>query len=508
MRVRALVTLVVTLALTGALTAPAHADPAQLTVYGTVDDVITGSSTVGVVIDLIRVNADGSLGEVLASTTKTADRFYSITVPVSSGLAVVRFSDPLGRFPTTYASNQTTPGPGWIDLGSTLGGFDSGQLTPAGRYVPVAPVRIADTRDRATGPMAAGEYWQLPFEQLVGADVTAVVLNVTTTRTACPTSYLSAGPYLNPTFGPYLPGAKPGTSILNARGGVDVANLVTVRVDTGRTVTLYNDQCPTDVVVDLEGFYTAGNGQWGNDPGAGFEPITPTRVVDTREGRGGAAWGAGERRRVDLASAIGVPAGAVAVAVNLTSTGETAAASYLSAFATGDPNGPSSSVLNARRGQDVANLAIVPLAADGSIEVYNNAGTTDLVADVMGWYTADGGADFYGLDAQRTASPPHLGAGETRLVTDLGHQIAVPDGAVALALNLTSTRGTAATSYLTAYPAAVPRPLSSNVNTVAGVDLANSALVPLDGGFRLYNNAGDVDVYEDVYGYFAVPPTT
>jgi hypothetical protein len=365
-------------------------------------------------------------------------------------------------------------------------------LPPAsqpGRYVAQPPTRVLDTRLTFNGVFRAGEYRTIDLDPTDTKAMTAAVLNITTTWTGCDATYVSAGPSLT-----YR--ARPATSVVNARRGADVANLVTVQVAPGGLVTLYADSCDTDVIVDLEGYYTSADG-------AGYVPApTPARALDTRTTS--SALGAGETRRVDLSGV--VPKDAVAAMVTITTTGGTAPTTYVSAFPTGSTGGTGTSVVNATWGADIANSAAVQLAPDRSISVYNNAGRLDVIVDVVGWYTATGGAALWPLEPARTSSSGPLGAAQTRLV---GHpDDRVPADAVAVALNLTTTRLTAAvTSYLVAYPAGGERPTTSNGNARAGLDVANGTIVALSGGgYRVYNNAGTVTVLEDVFGYFA--PTT
>ena len=59
----------------------------------------------------------------------------------------------------------------------------------------------------------------------------------------------------------------------------------------------------------------------------------------------------------------------------------------MTAWPTGDA-APDASSLNAdRAGQTVANHITIPIGADGSISLYNDAGG-HLLVDVTGWYTA------------------------------------------------------------------------------------------------------------------------
>jgi hypothetical protein len=48
---------------------------------------------------------------------------------------------------------------------------------------------------------------------------------------------------------------------------------------------------------------------------------------------------------------------------------------------------PVASNLNAVAGQVVPNMVIARLGPDGAAAIYNNSGTVDLVADVMGYFT-------------------------------------------------------------------------------------------------------------------------
>ena len=76
-------------------------------------------------------------------------------------------------------------------------------------------------------------------------------------------------------------------------------------------------------------------------------------------------------------------------------------------------------------------------------------------------------------------------------------------------LNVTVTDTTAA-SYLTVWPAGVPRPLASNLNWTAGTTVPNLVEVALgaNGQVSVYNAAGSADVVVDVAGYVGAPTAT
>jgi hypothetical protein len=44
--------------------------------------------------------------------------------------------------------------------------------------------------------------------------------------------------------------------------------------------------------------------------------------------------------------------------------------------------------LNFTRGETIPNLVIVPVGTDGKVDLYNNAGTVNLVADLVGYFVS------------------------------------------------------------------------------------------------------------------------
>lgn len=100
-----------------------------------------------------------------------------------------------------------------------------------------------------------------------------------------------------------------------------------------------------------------------------------------------------------------------------------------------------------------------------------------------------------------------FGPGSVRVAETWGENgdCELPSNTTAVAANVTSVGGTQP-SFLTIWPSDAPkRPLSSNLNWVAGqsptpnkVDVALSS----NGRFSMYNLAGNVDVIVDVVGYY------
>jgi hypothetical protein len=126
----------------------------------------------------------------------------------------------------------------------------------------------------------------------------------------------------------------------------------------------------------------------GSDPtGAGFHAVTPARILDTRFGTGAptAPIGAGGSLNLQVTGRGGVPAtGVSAVVLNVTVTQPTAA-SYLTVYPTGEAM-PLAANLNFVPGQTVPNLVTAKVGANGQVTIFNGAGTTQVVADVAGWF--------------------------------------------------------------------------------------------------------------------------
>ncbi|MGH9154146.1 MAG: PKD domain-containing protein, partial [Acidimicrobiales bacterium] len=163
--------------------------------------------------------------------------------------------------------------------------------------------------------------------------------------------------------------------------------------------------------------------------------------------------------------------------------------------------------------QTVPNLVLAKVGPDGKVAVYNNAGTTHVVLDVVGWFGAEGVAagDRYIplppariLDTRTGGAPVGPGATVPAAVTGVG---GVPaSGVSAVVLNVTVTQPTAE-GYLTVYPSGMARPVASNLNFHPGQTVPNLvvAKVGTDGKVALYNNLGASHVVLDVVGWYSTP---
>ncbi len=131
-----------------------------------------------------------------------------------------------------------------------------------------------------------------------------------------------------------------------------------------------------------------------------FVPITPCRLLDTRSGIGGRTTplGAKETYTVTVRGTNGnctIPADATGVSANVTTLDGTRT-SFLTIFPA-DANQPNASSNNWVSGQGATpNKVDAKLSADGRVKLFNDAGTVNVIIDVVGFYEPSGGVSGSG----------------------------------------------------------------------------------------------------------------
>jgi len=236
-----------------------------------------------------------------------------------------------------------------------------------------------------------------------------------------------------------------------------------------------------------------------------YSPLTPTRVLDTRKPIGvpsAAEVAAGGTVRLKLAGVDGVPLAAGAVTLTATATNATAGG-YVTVYPDGGAR-PKVSSLDLDKGQTVANTVTTEVGSDGYVDLYNGTGgSIDLVADLQGFYAADGNPytqltqSVRALDTRTSAAVPSGGT----VKVNLGSY----SGITAAMLNLTVT-GAMGGGYITAYPDGGTMPIASNLNFGKGQTVANEAVVRVgsDGYVDFTNtSSGTVELIADLNGYFS-----
>jgi hypothetical protein len=362
------------------------ADQAAVAAYGTIHLQVSGRGGV----------PDSGVSAVVLNVT--------VTAPTKAGfLSVYGEGDALpGTSNLNFVAAQTVPNlviaavgtDGKVALHNSSGGtvqlvadvsgyYRSGAPTVAGTFGSLSPSRLLDTRTgvgAAKIAVAAGGTVHLQVNGSGGvpaSGVSAVALNVTVTE---PTK---AG-----IMSVYGDGdALPGTPNLNFVAAQTVPNLVIAAVGIDGKVAFHNGSGGTvQLVADVSGYFRSGAAT----VAGAFGSLSPSRLLDTRTGVGGAkiAVAAGGTVHLQVNGSGGVPASGVsAVVLNVTVKAPTKAGS-MSVYGDGDAV-PGTPNLNFVAAQMVQNLVIAPVGANGNVDLYNNSGgTVQLVADVSGYYLA------------------------------------------------------------------------------------------------------------------------
>lgn len=320
-----------------------------------------------------------------------------VTVPVGPGGTVDVYNQS-GRATVVldavgyYAATAATPG------------------APSGFYHEVYPERYIDTRTWGHGALESGDWAYTPFRyEMDGVDISsqikAVAVNITVlggTTAGWATAWNNVG---NP------PSA---TSTLNFAKGETISNMAIIPVGPCGACTGEWKDAPSiavanrsggrlHVLIDVVGFYDDGAMGYG----LRFEPTSPpSRIVDTRIGRGTTAIGPNQTRTVNATGVAGDPTYALVTNTTLVRpTGYT----YLTLLPHWPPEDgypkPGTSNVNAPTGGIVANHTITPVGPGNLFEVHNARGTTDVLVDVVGTLEWDANALHSGEEVAPVRAP-------------------------------------------------------------------------------------------------------
>jgi hypothetical protein len=239
----------------------------------------------------------------------------------------------------------------------------------------------------------------------------------------------------------------------------------------------------------------------------------PTRVLDTRPG-GQVGYG-GEKPSAETTFEMVVSAPVMWdrerwMIFNLTVT-DPESDGYATVWSCENPR-PNTSVLNFRKGQTVANLAISRVGLRGSICIFTSA-TAHFLSDASGYLSYVGGSPGYrdfssdGSWARRLDSRPGGKVGYTGAKPGPGSTLMLETSSSsqlgAVVLNITATEPDTA-GFITVYPCDEPRPNTSNLNFAAGETAASFVISKVDvhGDVCLYTSAG-THVLVDQVGIFS-----
>lgn len=387
-----------------------------------------------------------------------------------------------------------------------IAGAQPAQADAAGKggdYVPVvsSPV-VLDTRSGVGATGERGEASTTTFT-VTGGDVpttgvSSVVMRVSLLK---PTE---------PTFAVLWPDGqpRPGTTMISAGAGEQISTTVVVKLGPLGKVSVYNGAGKVHVVAEVQGYFTGAQGA----TGGGYFSVTPTRVVDTRNGTGTTTGTipAGGSRTVTLTGGV-IPTGANAAVVNLLVPGA-AEPGWLDA-------GPGTTLKRAVFNYEAGSTqsSVVLALDDGKVTLRNRGpNPINLVILAEGYFgkVSNQGAGYRDLTKRllntRTAGNGQPLAANASLDVQVGGISGMATQAVEGAvIGITVTPEAA--GYLKVWPANEAEPAVTVMDFKAGVWRGNTLVLKPsgDGKVRIRNgSAKPAHVIVDLQGWFANPVAT
>ncbi len=483
-----------------------------------------------------------SFGGTSASFTVTsATALVAIAPQGSPGEIDITVTNPAGTS-TTNASDKFTY-------------VTSSPPTSPADYVPVSPMRLADTRCGSTNKPSYCTSENLPpqnstlntigasssinvtvtgVDSIPASGTTAVALNVTLIDPTSKGGYLAVYPASSS-------GGIPTISNINwSVAGANIPNLVMVEVGQNDQVTIYNGSGGSvNVAVDIEGYYSTTA-----STASTYNPVSPIRLADTRcslipkpsfctssyipsQNASLKTLASQAQENVVVAGIAGIPSDASAVVLNVTMA-NTTAAGFLTVWPTGKARATVSN-LNWEAGKDIANRVVVPVGSSGEVSVYNGSGGVgNFIVDISGYYapTSSGGSQFSAVSPIRIcdtrpqsvtgyttecSTKGYLPPGGTMLVQVTGVDGIPSSNISAVVANVTVAGSTSAGGFLSVLPggtsvSASNPPSISDVNwSSIEENVANLVVAKLGAGgtIEIFNSSGDTKVIVDVMGWYS-----
>ena len=381
---------------------------------GVVAVPITGSYGVpgtGTTSVLVSITVLGSSGNVVAYPADEAApgvaNVQKVANQAVNNAAIVRVSTAASGGAPGGSIDVLNQGDGARIIVDLQGYFTN--ASSGGGFMPLNPLRLVDTRvgtGAARGQVQPGTALVVNPAGPVPPGATAVVVNISVVH---PVANGYAVAY------PFQPSAAPGagyppTATVNFQVNQDVDNLAQVQLGSDGRFQIYVAGSATDVVVDLQGYYTS------NGPSDTFTPVTGARLADTRTTNNPLI--AFTPRAFALRGAGPVPndSSVNAVALDVTVLNNTSAGN-LRVYPSDQANAPTIASANyAVPATAVENLVIAKLGSDGAVTFYSNQYASgdhvDVVIDVVGYYrTAPG---LPGAPTGLTVSKANAGNGAGR----------------------------------------------------------------------------------------------
>jgi hypothetical protein len=326
------------------------------------------------------------------------------------------------------------------------------------------------------------------------ADTQAVALNVTGTSTARTDVEVFAD----------VPVGAPAMTLIpqKAKSVLTIATLHPV----DKVVRIRNQAGDTQVQADLVGYF-------GLSQAMTYFPLQ--RATRLQQPSPTIGEGQANARALPVRGVNGVPTGAMAVSVTVTTTA--AKATDVKVYGR---NWPNTATFNARPGEELTYQTIVPIGDDGAIRVGSEAGAVDVTVDVNGWFAAGDGARYMPLRHAATVLSTVTGtsshkkpfaAKETRELKVTGWP-RIPGNATAVAMSLQAPRAESRSQLSIAPREWWPGTTSLTVEAAEftcdaepGWAPASTAMITSlgpSGTVKLRNNVSEIDARVVVNGYF------
>jgi YVTN family beta-propeller protein len=380
----------------------------------------------------------------------------------------------------------------------------AGANAEALQFVPLTPCRLVDTRQNDGQPLQGNTTtsFVLPQEGSCGSTIpsnaAAYSLNVTVVPITT-LGYLTIWPTGED---------QPLVSTMNSTDGRVKANAAVLPAGYQGAVSVYVSDT-THLILDIDGYFAPPSSQTYE-----FYPVTPCRVVDTRQttfpqGLGAPSLQAQQQRDLPILSSPCLQGitNPLAYSFNVTvvpnPTGQPLG--YLTVWPSNQTQ-PVVSTLNNPTATVVANAAIVPAAPDGDIDVYA-FNTTDLIIDIDGYFAGptQTGLSMYPvapcrvLDTRQNNGSPFM---DELTVNVVGSVCAPPSAAQAYIFNATVVPP-GSMPFLTLWPDGQDQPVVSTLNAYDGFITSNMAIVPTTNGSIDAWAQGLTYLILDISGYFA-----
>lgn len=281
------------------------------------------------------------------------------------------------------------------------GWFIPSAVAPNGNlFTPVAPLRTVDTRTQTfcTADSTCYPAGPVPAEVEVistaasSLSAVATLVNITASDPTQP-GYLTAD-----TCNGLVPGPQTRSNLNFSVGDVNVTNLAVVPSAVTEQGVQFCTWSPRQIVetVDVNGFFAPAS-----QGGLGYVTQKPARLLDTRGCWADPVTAVQRCAQVNVAGStvrVKAPAGAAAVVLNIAAVGS--AANGTVTPATCGTTGATSPAVQASAGGSSANLAVVPVGADG-LACLKVSTAMHLVVDLVGTFARTGDLRFVPVSPQR-----------------------------------------------------------------------------------------------------------